>query len=945
MRRVETFVAWFVCPLLLVVLQGCSGAPANPDAPPSSDDDLESTIVDSDSDGDGFPDDEEINGIPGTDPFDPTDNPDNVRDTDGDGCSDFDESNFIGFCNNDPDVPSTGGDPEEGNVSIDGVLMIGASAAIDGDTNDPTNAVVDNNAEDLSKIQPLPNPSSLGGYLGVIGQAPDVSDAYRVQMAAGQTATLLLANPTVNDFDLWMYDESGNPLASSEGFGGTEQVTAPGNGTFLVEVFGYSVAMDFDPGGLYTLLVGENTFAAGATFDTRSHLSSLHEFVEGEVLVRYEEQAARIAPSLSDEGLEVEVLNVAANSGGIARLRVRVAPRGTEGQEAAATRPTANVLGRRSSDTIAAVKLLARRGDVAYAQPNYIRRAFATPNDEFFPLQWHYPLIGLPEAWEITTGDPTVTVAVIDTGVVMNHPDLQGQLVGGYDFISDLQMARDGDGIDPNADDPGDLAIQGTSSSFHGTHVAGTVAARTNNGTGVAGVAWGVRILPVRVLGQGGGTDFDIAQGIYYAGGLSNASGTVPPQKADVINLSLGGRGMSTVEQEAIDAARANGTIVIAASGNDSTNADFYSPAGLDGVLTVSAVGLTRKAAPYSNFGSSVDVAAPGGDVGSDANGDAWPDGVLSTIGTDGGGFEYAFLQGTSMAAPHVAGVVALMKSVNPELTPQDVDLLIAGTHPATTIRITDDLGSPGKDEVYGHGLINAVGALRAAGEIAGGSVLETPLIQVSPLVLDFGADLVSAQVTVRNAGAGTLNVASTVPDETWLTVTPVSGQDDVYNVRVSRAGLANGVYSAGIEIASNGGTASVSVRMRVGAPQAAGGDIGTVYTLLLRAGSFEVVAQYNATAGNGYSFSFQGVPPGQYVLFAGTDMNNDSFIDDPGEGQGAYPTLAGPQILEIFQDRSGLAFNVGFSLYLQAPANATVGGSTVAQRPRLQRIAKQPRR
>jgi serine protease len=285
------------------------------------------------------------------------------------------------------------------------------------------------------------------------------------------------------------------------------------------------------------------------------------------------------------------------------------------------------------------------------------------------------------------------------------------------------------------------------------------------------------------------------------------------------------------------------------------------------------------------------------------------------------------------------------MKSVNPGLTPQDVDLLIAGSHPATAIRITDDLGSPGKDEVYGHGLINAVSALRAAGEIAGSSIFETPLIQVAPLVLDFGSDLVSAEVTVRNAGAGTLDVTSATSDEAWLTLTQAAGQDEVYDVHVSRDGLADGVYTAGIEIVSNGGTANLSVRMRVGEQQATGGDIGTVYILLLRADDFEVVAQYDATADDGYAFSFQGVPPGQYLLFAGTDMNNDSYIDDPGEGQGAYPTLAGPQALEVFQDRSGLSFNVGFSSYLQAQAAGTLDGSEVVREARLQRSAKRPSR
>ncbi|MCA8947104.1 MAG: S8 family serine peptidase, partial [Planctomycetes bacterium] len=169
---------------------------------------------------------------------------------------------------------------------------------------------------------------------------------------------------------------------------------------------------------------------------------------------------------------------------------------------------------------------------ITVAEPDYIRRHFLTPNDPHFAAYqaWHYNAINLPAAWNITTGSTSVIVAVVDTGVVLSHPDLAGRLIGGYDFISNPQVALDGNGIDNNPDDPGDNPGQG--SSFHGTHVAGTIGAASNNSTGGAGVDWNCKLMPLRVLGAGGGADSDIAEAVRYAARLTNASGTLPPNRA-----------------------------------------------------------------------------------------------------------------------------------------------------------------------------------------------------------------------------------------------------------------------------------------------------------------------------------------------------------------------------------------------------------------------------
>ena len=218
-----------------------------------------------------------------------------------------------------------------------------------------------------------------------------------------------------------------------------------------------------------------------------------------------------------------------------------------------------------------------------------------------------------------------------------------------------MTNAGDGGGIDPNPNDPG---TSGQRSVFHGTHVAGTIGAASNNGQGVAGVGWNVRLMPLRVCGTLGCSVFDQIEAMRYAAGLSNSSGRVANPRADIINMSLGGPGFSVAAQNAVNAVRAAGVIVVAAAGNDASSQALY-PASYNGVVSVSAVGPNRSITSYSSFGSAIDVAAPGGNLTSDLNGDGYGDGVLSPHADDSSGrleYEYLFLEGTSMAAPHVAG-------------------------------------------------------------------------------------------------------------------------------------------------------------------------------------------------------------------------------------------------------------------------------------------------
>ncbi|MEL7312632.1 MAG: S8 family peptidase [Pseudomonadota bacterium] len=327
--------------------------------------------------------------------------------------------------------------------------------------------------------------------------------------------------------------------------------------------------------------------------------------------------------------------------------------------------------------------------NVEYAEPDLLLQPMATPNDSRYNEQWHYfestGGLNLPTAWDTTTGAGTV-VAVIDTGY-RAHPDLAANLLPGYDMISDTFVSVDGDGRDSDATDPGDFSTAGQcgpgeparSSSWHGTHVAGTVAAVTNNGTGVAGVAYGAKIVPLRALGRCGGFTSDIADSIIWASGGSVPGTPANANPADVINMSLGGGGScSTTTQSAINTARANGSTIVVAAGNSNTNASGFNPANCSGVITVASTNRNGGRAYYSNFGAAVDVAAPGGDVRASAS-----NGVLSTLnsGSSGpGSNNYEFYQGTSMAAPHVAGLAALLKAVDSTLTPNEIESIITST-------------------------------------------------------------------------------------------------------------------------------------------------------------------------------------------------------------------------------------------------------------------------
>jgi serine protease len=576
--------------------------------------------------------------------------------------------------------------------------------------------------------------------------------------------------------------------------------------------------------------------------------------------------------------------------------------------------------------TLARLGALTGRPGIAGCELDVWRQACAqVPDDPFFNLQWHYGQIHLPAAWDISTGDGARIVAVIDTGETA-HPDLVARQIAGYDFISDPANAGDGDGIDPDPTDVGD-GNGVKPSSFHGTHVAGTIGADTDNGLGVAGVTWAGRVQHLRVLGKLGGSTFDVANAVRYAARLSNVSGTVPPERADVINLSLGGPGFSQTLEDAVDAARAAGVVLFAAAGNNNSTAPFY-PAAYGSVISVSAVDLQGKKAPYSNTHATVALAAPGGDLGADLDGDGHPDGVLSTLYDDSSlpaQPVYGYYNGTSMASPHAAGVAALVLSVDSSLLPAQVQSILEST--------ATDLGAPGKDPVYGHGLVNAYQAVLAASQ----GVPTTPVLGLSTQSLSFGASLVTLDVQVANLGGGLLSVGpiavSTQSGGGWLAASaipapnPTTTDTLAVRVQVDRTALAEGAYAGEVQVQSNGGSAMVQVAMLV----SSSAPVVNVdlYVLAVDSVTFETVAQDIVNPATGLGWKLGGLPAGTYFLFAGSDDDGDGFICGAGDVYcGAWPTLDDPKPIAVSEGESiaGLDFAVSGNFGASAAAGSARG-------------------
>jgi serine protease len=393
--------------------------------------------------------------------------------------------------------------------------------------------------------------------------------------------------------------------------------------------------------------------------------------------------------------------------------------------------------------------------------------------------------------------------------------------------------------------------------------------------------------------------------------------------------MSLGGGGFSQVAQDVYTDVRAQGVIIIAAAGNESTDEPSY-PASYQGIVSVSAAAHGEGGTPsdvilaqYSNFGATVDVSAPGGQSFVDSNGDGFGDGVLSTVGLSLDSSGYASFNGTSMAAPHVAGVAALMKSVHRNLTPDQFDEAL------TNRTIVLDVGSSGRDDSFGTGLIDAFNAVRIAEQLAGISPTPQPdnpapepaeplaNAAANPSSLNFGSGLLSLNMEIRNSGdtGSSLNVSSITTNSTALIV--ASSEIDsnglgTYAVTIDREQLADGSNQLEININTNANSVNVPVNifMPISGPS---GNAGQLHVVLLDASSLRQQDCALLSAEEGlYSVEFEDVETGDYFALAGSDSDGDGLICGPFEACGAYESLG--NISQITEEEVDLT--VTYSLF-----------------------------
>lgn len=803
------------------------------------------------------------------------------------------------------------GSPEQVTV-LSGVINIETGSRIDSDTADGLVQFgqANNNNEFLS-AQQLPSDVLAAGYvsstLGIypdagsqtgFAYARDESDFYSIHLQPGQTLILqtfqtragnALTRTQLRLSRLFLsfitLDEditapTSDPNTSVDSVSVTLPLTADA-GIYWVRVFAPDA--NSDP-VRYVLSTSTNSTALSTSLTWPDF-----PYVAGQAMVRMAAPVANVASALSAMSADARPL-----SGNDWLVRMPQVFAQSADQQA---------------DTLQWIERLRQTAGVVAAVPNYQLHALALPTTEpLFNKQWHYGLINAPTAWQIEpTGGAGVTVAVLDTGLFKDgvnwHPDLKDNVISpipaGADFVS-ADFDNDGTGgRDNDPADPGNIVGSGI---FHGTHVAGTVAAAVND-LGVTGVAYGATLLPVRVLGAGGaGSSADLLDAINWVAST--------PPKADIINMSLGGLPFIQALQDAINQAAGKGVLFAAAAGNENTSAASY-PAAFNNVLAVAAVDGGAKRASYSNFGSWISLAAPGGDASRDANADGLADLVVSA-GADGQ-LQPSFtgLQGTSMASPHVAGVLALMKAAKANLTQAEVEGFLANGD------LTDDLGDPN----LGKGLINAAKAVVAASSVGVPKIL-TP----SPASLNFVGSTNSLSLTLQVLGGGSITLDSVTGLPAWASVAQVlpitSGASISLTVTIDPALLPAGqLVQSSLTLNYTDDTLAAKT---LDVPLIAQlfsdeqlRDAGRHFVILVNPepdmdGFFTAVAQTVVQVSNGqYAFSFKSddgvapqaadeVLPGSYFLVAGSDLDNDGIICQAGEACAEFPIAGLRQQIDI---------------------------------------------
>ena len=555
-------------------------------------------------------------------------------------------------------------------------------------------------------------------------------------------------------------------------------------------------------------------------------------------------------------------------------------------------------------------------------------KAMNFSKDPSWNYQWNLQQIGLETALTaIGQETKNVAVAVLDSGAPSSDSTAyttSAFLPNGFDFVP-IGNSGDGDGYDS---DPTDSTA---ATDSHGTHVGTTIAA-LNDGNNING--FGIGVVPVRVLGADGtGFVSDITQGLLYAGGFANGSGIVysgdTPIK--VVNMSLGSTGStcSNAYQGAINDLYAVNISIVSSSGNSGVE-EYGSPASCNNVISVAATEATRNRAYYSTYNDLVDIAAPGGDVGTDANADGYGDGVLAF----GSNEDLAFYQGTSMASPHVAGAIGILYALVPELLSSQVDALIIDGH------LVDDIGEPGKDNEFGYGLLNIN---KAVTRIIDEEGLDFTYGSISPGTINLGKEFNSYDINVTKVGDGELSVTSVENDiPSAISITQQNVDENgfgTYTINLDRSSLPDGLYSTRTRVTfSNENVQTSTATIQIGDDRERP-YIEYVSTYLWQvdedAGVRTLYFGNDGEMLNGeITFNATNIPNGQYYYSFFTYVDN--FITDVGEFVAIYP---GAGSSETYINLDGEDVDVSVSLEVNKSGAGISSNSSNKKKYRVYKI------
>lgn len=782
-----------------------------------------------------------------------------------------------------PEQTPTSSTHGTGQFTVSGVFSVPDSSAIDSEIDDGSASVPASN-DTLATAQRVNSPLHLIGTLNMPDKGArrpsrhsgDIHDIFRVDLLEGQVvrldATMDLSNDAPEpDVDLALIDAETQQIVGAsnrlpDSVRDTECVRITKSGPYFIDAYITQGA------GNYVLSIAR----AEDDIPCRNAASASALFAAGELV------SQRKAPgNAAIKGTWVtpapELLKV---PGAVLSQGASVGK--PEAQASVKAGESGNDTYPQQINTLIYAKQLQASGQYAYVEPNFrvhlhdAPSAYEPDDPKYTTQRWHYEQINLPSALERIKGLPAQPtrrplVAVIDTGIYSAHPDLAGQVEGGFTFTS---VAADGDKSYPGAEEDTYRA------SFHGTHVAGTIAALNDNAKYGAGVAPMAKLMPLRVFpsAHAFGTTFDILQAIRYAAGLGNVSGKTPARKADVINMSLGEDAECHQQvQDTITQARAQNVIIVASAGNSGLNhlglvAATGSPANCAGVLGVGALDADRKLTQYSSSGSALALVAPGGDGTVEVQSLA--------VTSSGTGFspDFGGKSGTSMASPHVAGVMALMRYVNPAITPQQIDDLLAMG------RLTQDLGVAGRDDRYGFGEIDARKAVDEALALVGDSTtLAQGVVTARPASLDLGSFHNTIRLDLANSvasGESVVSLTTNSPAIQLLAGDNVDARTQLgsYTLTVDRTSLPIGRSHLSLNVTTSLGhglVVPVNVT-KLATTNGKLGNYGLLHITLTSNNGPTNLWQCIAPVDGKYSWKFTGVPGGEINVIAITRLGWD---------------------------------------------------------------------